>query len=399
MPSRTQAILIRAKPETFVKPHVIALALFVGFLLLAGCGRKEEKPLPPVAMKVGVRSVDRGDIVQSLEISGALQFLANTIVSAEIGAQVRSLEVRDGDAVKQGQVLLVFDETKIRATAEQAQGNLKKNEATLAFNKIEWEKNLELLKSGAISQTQYDQKYYAYRNTLGQVEADKAALEKALQDLNKTKVMAPIAGLLSDRYVEVGDWVPEAGKLFKISDFSKIRLEAYLSDIDVGRLNLQKVYSDGVDGELSVDPYPGKVFKGRLTYVQPVAGPGRLFLTRFYLDNPEMLLLQGMFARAKIPVEVIPGVLRVPLGALLEQVRDSEANIVFLVDNEKKARLQRIRIGASDAKNAQVLEGLQEGDLVVVEGKEILGTGQPLDISLPLRPAEESRPALKSPRS
>jgi len=383
----------------FMKPHSILLALVVCVSLLAGCGRNEEKSLPPVPMKVGVRSVDRGDIVQSLEISGALQFLANTIVSAEISAQVRSLEVRDGEPVTQGQVLLIFDETKIRATAEQAQGNLKKNEATLAFNKIEWEKNIELIKSGAISQTQYDQKYYAYRNTLGQVEADKAALEKALQDLKKSKVMAPIAGLLSDRYVEVGDWVSEGGKLFKISDFSKIRLEAYLSDIDVGRLNLRKVYAEGVDGELSVDPYPGKVFKGRLTYVQPVAGPGRLFLTRFYLDNPETLLLQGMFARAKIPVEVIPGVVRVPLGALLEQVRESEANTVFLVDKDKKARLQRIKIGATDARNAQVLEGLQEGDLVVVEGKEILGAGQPLDISLPARPEEDSRPPVKTPIS
>ncbi len=134
-----------------MKPFAVPVTLLCCLLLLWGCGRAPEKPLPPVPMKVGARAADIGDIVQALDLSGPLQFVANTIVSSEISAQVKSLEVEDGQAVQVKQVLLVFDDTKIRATAEQAEGNLKKNEATLAFNKIEWEKNLELLKSEAIS--------------------------------------------------------------------------------------------------------------------------------------------------------------------------------------------------------------------------------------------------------
>jgi RND family efflux transporter MFP subunit len=379
-----------------MKPFVIPAMLLCGLLLLASCGRKPEKALPPVPMKVGVRAADKGNIVQALDLSGPLQFVANTIVSSEISAQVKSLEVQDGQAVQAKEVLLIFDDTKIRATAEQAEGNLKKNEATLTFNKIEWEKNLELLKSGAISQTAYDQKYYAYRNTLGQVEADRAALAKALQDLQKSKVLAPIPGLISDRYVEVGDWVSEGGKLFRLSDSSKIRLEAFISDIEVGKLNLKQVSSGGVEGEVTVDSYPTKVFKGRLIYVQPVANQGRLFLTRMYLDNPDMLLLQGMFARARVPVEVIPNVLRIPVDSLMEQVRDHEYNTVFMVNSETKAELRRIKIGPHDSRHAQVLLGLQEGDLVVVQGKEVLGTGQPLAVTKietplesPLMPARQ----------
>jgi membrane fusion protein, multidrug efflux system len=346
--------------------------------LLAACSSKQEQKPPPPPMNVGVLSVDRGAIEHTLDMSGTLTFIANTTVSSEVSAQIKSLEVTDGQPVKEGQLLLVFDETKIRETANQAQANLQKDEATLTFNKTEWEKNLGLLKSGSVSQTQFDQKLSSYQNAVAQVEADKAVLAKAKEDLKKTRVLSPITGLLSNRYIEKGDWVSEGGKLFLVSDYSRIYLEAFLSDMEVGRLNVGKVVREGVDGDVSVDSYPGKNFKGKLTYIQPVASQARLFQIRIYLDNPDMVLLQGMFARGRIVVKTIPGVLRVPLGALMEQVRVNDTNTVFLVDENKKAQLTRVKIGTTDPRYAEVLEGLKEGEMVVVQGKEILNTGQPL---------------------
>lgn len=336
-------------------------------------------------------TLDRGNIEQTLDVSGTLNYVANTTVSAEVSAQVKSIEAGDGETVEAGQLLLVFDETKIQALRDQAMGNLQKNEATLAFNKTEWEKNLELFKRGAISQTQYDQKFSTYRTSVGQVEADRAALAKANEDLKKTKVLAPISGLLSDRYVERGDWVSEGGKLFQVSDYSKIRLEAFISDLDVGKLNVKKAVTEGVDAEVTVDSYPGAVFRGRLTYIQPVANQSRLFQIRIYLENPEMQLLQGMFARGRIVVKTIPNVVRVPISGLLEQVRENDANTVFVVDDEQKAKLVRIKIGKSDARNAEVLEGAKAGVKVVVRGKEILSTGQPLQVTELPRTQESAR--------
>ncbi|MGO9571270.1 MAG: efflux RND transporter periplasmic adaptor subunit [Desulfomonilaceae bacterium] len=349
--------------------------------VLAACSSKPEQKPPPPPMNVGVLSVDRGAIEHTLDMSGTLTFIANTTVSSEVSAQVTSLEVTDGQPVNEGQLLLVFDETKIRETANQAQANLQKDEATLTFNKTEWEKNLELLKTGSVSQTQFDQKLSSYQNAVAQVEADKAVLAKAKEDLKKTRVLSPITGLLSNRFIERGDWVSEGGKLFLISDYSRIYLEAFLSDMEVGRLDVGKVVKEGVNGEVSVDSYPGKIFKGKLTYIQPVASQARLFQIRIYLDNSDMVLLQGMFARGRIVVKTIPGVLRVPVGALMEQVRVNDTNTVFLVDENKKAQLTRVKIGTTDPRYAEVLEGLKEGAIVVVQGKEILNTGQPLKIT------------------
>jgi RND family efflux transporter MFP subunit len=343
--------------------------------------KPQPKPIPP-PIKVGAVKVDRGPIEQKLEVSGVLTFNANTTVSSEVSAQVKSIEVEDGRPVTESQEMLVFDEMKIRETANQALANLQKNDALLAFQRSEWEKNFELMKSKAISQTQFEQKLSAFQNAQAQVEADRAALAKANQDLLKTRVQAPITGLIANRFVERGDWVSEGTKLFQISDAARVYLEAFLSDIDVGRLNAPRILNEGVDVEVTVDSYPGRTFPGKLSYIQPIANQGRLFQIRIYLDNPDFTLLQGMFARGRILVRTIPNVVRIPLSSLLDQVRTQDMNTVVVVDKDNKALPKRIKIGAIDAKYAEALEGIEVGESVVTQGKEVLTPGQRLEPTL-----------------
>jgi RND family efflux transporter MFP subunit len=368
--------------------------LFFILFFLTGCGSKQEV-LPPPPIKVGVVAADRGDLRQSLEVSGNLHFLANTTVSSEVSAQVKSIDVRDGQLLTQGQTLLTFDDSIIRPAADQAAGNLQKDEAMLAFNKAEWEKNTPLLSSGAISQSTYDQKLSSYKNSGGQVEADKGALAKAQEDLKHTVVIAPITGVLSNRFVEKGDWVSTGGKLFQISNYTTIYLQTFLSDKDVAKLNIKKVIQEGegVEADVKVDSFPDKVFKGRINYIQPVTNQNRLFEARVYIDNRDMQLFEGMYARAQVVVKTIPQVVRIPIEALLEQVHTNELNAVVLVDNREKAEITRIKIGDTDRHFAQVLDGVKPGDRVVVEGKEVLNSGQPLQVSETSRPQfAESRP-------
>jgi len=358
----------------------IVTFVIVVVVMLSGCGRKQEKRLPPPPIKVGVATVDQGDLEQTLDVSGNLQFMANTMVSSEVAARIKSLEVRDGQRVKQGQELLTFDDSIIRAAVDQARGNLQKDEATFAFSKAEWEKNVPLLQTGAISQSSYDQKFSSYQNALGQVEAGKGSLAKVTEDLKNTVVKAPISGLLSCRHVEVGDWVSVGGKLFQISDYTTVYLQAFMTDKDIGKLNIDQVVrqGDGIDALITADPFPKDTFAGKLRYIQPVMDQNRLFEVRIYIENPDMKLLQGMFARGRIVAKRIPNVIRVPVSALLERVRSDETNAVVIVGKDAKAELQQIRVGSIDALHAAVLDGLKPGDRVVVSGKEVVNSGQPL---------------------
>lgn len=370
--------------DSIVKPLWLC-SLVIGLLLstvfVSGCSKKQEKRPPAPPIKVDVTAVERGDIRHHLRASGPLKYVATTTVSSEVTAQVKSIAVADFQSVTQGQLLLVFDETKIKETAIQTASSLKKHQATLEFNKTEWEKNKKLLETGAVSQTSYEQKLSEYEQSVGQVEEDRSVYAKAMDDLKKTRVKAPIAGRLSKRYVEKGDWVTEGTNLFQISDYRKIYLEAFLSDMDVAKLDVGKVLSEGVDAELNVDAYPGKKFKGRLIELEPVANQDRLFQVRIYVENPEMKLLQGMFARGRVAVNDTTGVIRIPLSALVQQVRKNRKNVVFVVDKDKKAKLTRVSIGTTNRLYAEVRDGLAPGDLVVVKGKEILVDGQPLELS------------------
>jgi membrane fusion protein (multidrug efflux system) len=355
-------------------------SVFLVILLLVGCGSKKDSKLAPPAIKVGAYEAQKGDLEQALDVSGTLKFQANTTVAAEVSAQIESIDVADGQFVEAGDVLLTFDEAKIRQTASEAAANLQRDEALLTFHKAEWEKNKALHESGSISQTQYDQKLSAYQTALAQVEADKALLAKALEDQAKTKVKAPISGVVSKRYVEKGDWVSPGGKLFQISEFSRIYLEAFITDVDLGKLPLKKIRETGLTCTLTIDSYPGAQYSGTLSYVQPTANDMRLFEIRIYLANPDMNLLQGMVGRARIVYAVTPDVLRIPLRALLDELRNHSPNRVVVVDAEQKARLTTIRVGLQNQEFAEVIEGLKPGDKVVTVGKEVLSEGQPLQV-------------------
>jgi RND family efflux transporter MFP subunit len=373
-------------------PYVALLVVLV-LLLPAGCSEQQDRQpqVPPI--RVDVAKVERGDLARRLQVSGPLRFIANTTVSAEVSAQVKSILVSDGQAVHQGQLLLVFDDTKIMETSIHAASTLQKDEATLAFNTTDYEKAVSLSKSGSVSQTALDQKYSAYQSALAQVQMDRAGLAKAMEDLKQTRVKAPITGLMSQRYVEQGDWVEEGGKLFQISDYRKIYLEAHLSDLDLAKLDVKKIRREGVAAEVLVDSYPDKVFNGKLSYVEPVSNSARLFEIRTYLDNPEMVLLQGMFGRGRIEYGRVENILKIPQAALLEALRNEEQNTVVVVDRDNRARLTRVKIGSNNRRYAEVKDGLKEGDLVVTGGKEVLRTGQRVEprvatqrVSRPLEP-------------
>lgn len=366
------------RPRKGIPMHNLCLVLImiVAVTLPLGCSKApENKPKPP-PIKVETATVKRGDLAKRLHVSGPLRFIANTTVSAEVTAQVKSIHVSDGQNVNEGQLLIVFDDTKIRETLVHAGFTLQKDEATLALNKKDYERNLSLFEKKSVSQTVLDQKFSAYKNSVAQVEMDRAVYAKAIQDLKNTRVRSPITGWISKRYVERGDWVDEGGKLFQISDFRKVYLRAYLSDLDLAKLDLEKVRDGGVPTTVEVDSYPGKIFHGKLSYVEPVANEARLFEARTFLENKDMLLLQGMFGRGKVAVGNARDVLKIPLAALLGQLRDNHENRVFVVDSHNSALLKKIIIGKSNRIYAQVIEGLEEGDVVVVRGKEVLTTGQ-----------------------
>ena len=353
----------------------LTIIVICALLAQSGCSQEDARPHRAPRVKVVIQHVDRGDIEFPLILSGNLTYNADTTVSARVAGQVTSLDVRDGQRVTEGQLLITLDKSELKDMVEAASGDLKKHIALLEFNKSEWEKGADLVKGGAISPIEYDRKLSTYHNSVAQVEADRALLAKVRQDLEWADVKAPITGVLSDRYVEKGDWVKRGQKLFVIGDFSPIYLKGFLADKQLARLQAKEAAKSGIEAKVTVDAYPGKVFHGKISYLAPAGSPGRVFEVRVYMENPDMLLREGMFARARTVPHRLQGVLRVPVTALLDIVRTHESNRVFRVNADGTVKLTRVKIGPNDTRHAEILEGLSENDRVVVYGKEVLTSG------------------------
>jgi RND family efflux transporter MFP subunit len=353
----------------------LTIIVICALIIQSGCSQEGARPHRAPPVKVVVQHVDRGDIEFPLIISGNLTYNADTTVSARVAGQVTSLDVRDGQRVTKGQLLITLDKSELKDLVEAASGDLKKHIALLQFNKAEWEKGADLVKGGAISPIEYDRKLSTYHNSMAQVEADRALLAKVRQDLEWADVKAPITGVLSDRYVEKGDWVQRGQRLFVIGDFSPIYLKGFLADKQLARLQAKEAATSGIDAKVTVDAYPGKKFDGTISYLAPAGTPGRVFEVRVYMENADMLLREGMFARARTVPHRLRGVLRVPATALLDIIRTHESNRVFRVNADGTVKLTQVKIGPNDTRHAEILEGLRENDRVVVYGKEVLTSG------------------------
>ncbi len=356
-----------------VRLQVILMALV---LVLTACKAEQGKKHEERPLKVGVAKIDRGNIEEPHIMSGKLRYTANVLVAARVAAQVASIDVKDGQMVKESRVLLTLDQSQFKHLADAAQSDVQQYQAALEFNTTELERSRELRKTDAVSEIDYERKVSAYKKSLAEVEEGKALLGRAKQDLNWCTVRAPISGVLSERYVEKGDWVSKGRKLFKVSDYSQVYVKALLSDRGVAKLRTEKRGLPSIEGAVTVDAYPEQRFTGKISYIGAATKQQNLFEVRTYIDNPKRLLREGMFARVQTMLTREKDVLRVPIPALCGKIRNNEANAVYVVDKTNHLERRLIKIGANNIRYAEVAEGLKEGERVVVYGKRLISHGR-----------------------
>jgi len=369
--------------------------------------------------------VRRGDITSSVSATGRLTAKVSVLVGTEVSGTIRELAVDYNSAVKKGQVLIRLDQELFRAQVEQAKARVASAEASLAqlestrdMNRSEVKTNIEqteatarkasadaernkllfdkgvisrsdldsILKDEAVAMAQYNQALAArgkYASIDAQIDAAKAAVNEARAGLNtaetnlgKSVIRAPMDGVVIAKNVEVGQTVAASFNtptLLEIGDLSVMEVDVSIDEADVGRTAV------GQDVEFTVDAFPEKVFKARLVEIHyaPVEVQNVITYDGIVdVDNPEGLLRPGMTANVNIITSRKKDVLMIPSAALRVRMGAQEKpgkppepgmRLVWVVRGEKPVPVY-IKTGVTDFTNTEVLSGLKEGDLVVVEG-------------------------------
>ena len=329
-------------------PLLRAAAVGSALLLLTGCpdqkaqDKKEEAAVPVEAAKVTVGAIDA-----AYRGTATLEAEEEATVMAKTAGVIEQILVEEGQRVSAGQVLarleterLKFEVARAKAEADKAQENFERN--TRVF-----EKNL-------ISKEIYDQSRFA-------LDSARAAWDLAKLTLQESQITAPISGVVSARFIKVGNQIQPGVQAFRITQMDTLHAQIYVPERDIHKLAPKQTAT------MAVDAWPDKVFTGSILRVNPVvdASTGTVKVT-VAMAHGQPELKPGMFGRVEILYDRRESAVLVPKDAVLTE---DAAQSVFVVAGDSKARRRAIKVGYSNGGFYEVLDGLKSGEQVVTTGQ------------------------------
>lgn len=322
-----------------------------------------------------ITSAEPVELKQVLQLSGSLRAVDLASVKSKVAGDVRDVLVREGEPVRAGQVVARMDVIEHEARVAQARGNLNNARAQLAIAAKTRENNLALVEQGFISRNAFDNSASQFEAASAAVDAAQGALDLVMKSLNDTVLRAPIAGLVSARYVQPGEKVATDSKLLDIVNLQKLELEAAVPASDIAQVAIGQPVELQVEGQIG--PFAGKVVR-----INPATQSGsRSVPVYVQLTNPQNQLRVGMFAEARLVLTSRSGVLALPQDAVR---KDGNGSYVFTIDGGKIAR-HPVRTGASGLDGGQrlieILSGIERGAQVIRADMGNLQPGTPVHIA------------------
>ncbi len=361
-------------------PTVLA-GLALG-LLLQGCGQEQAvqssaPPKPPVLelAPADVITVSASPLASGLPISGALQALHQTTVQARVPSEVLAVLVREGEAVKKGQLLARLGTQELEARVKQAQAQLASAKVEAQLTRGLVERNRRLYEKQYFSELDYQRSVAEAQARDEAVRAQESLLAIARKALNDAQVLAPMSGIVAKRYIEPGSAVGMDARLFEIVELSELELAAPVPAPEIPRVQL------GQQADFSVDGFASQRFQGRVVRINPVADAGTRAITVYIqVRNPSLQLKGGMYARGSLNTGSSTPVLSIPQQALRQGT--GEAPWIFVL-SQGRLEKRSVELGARDEQAARVAvrQGLQAGEQVVVAQLAASVAKQPARIS------------------
>jgi HlyD family secretion protein len=356
-------------------------------------------------------AVERGDLARSVVATGKIEPLTKVEVKSKASGIVKQVFVEYSDHVKQGQVLVELDKEELAARVREARANLlaaqaarEASQATFERNKVEAEgPDLPFLKAsvdrarklhddGLISQAVMEDGEKAYQMALNkqmialrnlsvtradvaraeaQVAQAQAALERADEDLRNSTITSPMDGLVLSRDVEVGDAVSsilvlgsQATLVMTLGDVSEVYVKGKVDEADISKVYL------GQPARIVVESLKDKKFVGKVTKISPMGVEKdnvTTFEVRVSIRNPSGELKANMTANAEIILEEKKNVLLIPEAAV---VYDKDRNTFLEIPDPKGENGRRkisAKLGISNGVKTELVEGLKQGDQVILQ--------------------------------
>jgi HlyD family secretion protein len=336
----------------------------------------------------------RGSITQTVTATGTVNPVTTVQVGTYVSGPIIVIYVDFNSRVKAGELMAKIDPRPFaaqvalaRATLANAEAQLRKDQANLAYQNLTYRRDAVLVKQAVISQEQLDNQRSVFDQARAQVGLDRASIQQqaatlnaAQLNLNYTNIRAPVDGTVVSRNVDVGQTVAasfQTPTLFLVAkDLTKMQVDSNISESDVGGVRV------GQAVDFTVGAYGAKVFEGAVVQVREAPITVQNVVTYdvvVNVSNPELLLMPGMTANVSIITARRDNVLRIPLRALsfsphrqrevaAREQQSSEYSARVWLEGGCKLRPVRIVRGLDDGANVEVVNGnLKPGEAVVID--------------------------------
>lgn len=371
----------------------LSLALTVA---LAACKGGEAPPQGGPG-QVTVVTLKAEPVTLTRELAGR----ANGYQVAEVRPQVSGIIAKrlftEGSLVKEGQPLYQLDDAAYRAQANSARAQLARAEATASAARLAARRSSELVKSKVISVQDDESAQAAWKQAEADVGAARATLDAANVTLGYARITAPISGQIGKSSVTQGALVSagQAAALATINQLDPIYIDVTQSSAEL--LQLRRELAEGrLEGasELPVDILleDGSTFahKGKLEFSEVSVDPSTgSYGLRVRVENPDQVLMPGMFVRAVLGSGVRPNAVLVPMQGIARDPKGDTSAMV--VDGEGKVAVRPVVVSRTIGDKWLVESGLKAGDKVIVEGLQKIGPGMPVQATE--KGAEAAKPA------
>ena len=359
-------------------------------LTLSGCGNtsanfkqkgggKGGRGGGQMTIPVAVAKAEVRDLPILLNGLGSVEAFNTVAVKSRLDGQLVKVNFKEGQEVKQGDLLAEIDPRPYEVQLSQAQATLFKDQAALKDARLNLERFQQLYKDGVIPKQQFDTQGSLEAQLDGAVRADQAQVDTVKLNLAYTRITAPVSGRVGLRQIDVGNMVHAADPngLLVITQLQPISVIFSLPQD-----NLQAVSQHMRNGRLSVDAYSRddqtKLATGSLTtidnQIDTTTGTGKL---KAVFDNRDRSLWPNQFVNVHLLLEVKKNNTVVPSAAIQ---RGPQGTYVFSVKPDKTAEMRPVTVSFSQGNFVAIAQGIRPGELVVTDGQDKLQPGTHVEI-------------------
>ncbi len=341
-----------------MKELLTVITIIVGStLVISGCKKQTDSQAakPKKVPAVKVFAAVEGSISKTLELTGSVTATKVARMGSPAEGPIMQCQIREGDNVTAGQVLLTIGRKKAADALVQAA------QVSLAREQEELKRIKKLVQSGAIAAEELETANL-------KVSQARAELSKALESVEDYQIEAPWNGVVSKVFVTDGYYVAPRESLVELYDPASTVVQFAIPESQATNIHR------GMPVKVELDAYPGQPLKGEITRIYPELD--RQTRTRtaeaVIIYNDGITLLPGMFARILIEMETVNNAVLIPDKAIVLNAKNEPTAFVI---NQGKAEARKLRLGLEKNLMVQVVEGIKPGEMVVIEGNEKLKNG------------------------